>query len=100
MSISPPLRFDWTRYWVPRGESPKLNRGYLLPKKGVGGWDVVNHTEKVSTLAELENIPCLVLLGDLGLGKSVEILREEERLMAHCHQGRRQVLRVDLKRRS
>lgn len=100
MAASPPVRFDWTRYWVPRGQTAKLSGGYLVPREGIGSWHRTEQTSDIKTLAELEPVRCLVLLGDLGLGKSVEIEREAERLERATADGVRQVLRVDLKRRS
>lgn len=99
MATPPPVRFAWTRYWVQRGESPKLVNGYLVPPEGRGGWLGESQDTKLVTLDQLAEVPCLVLLGDVGLGKSVEFARESERL-AGLNRVDHRVLAVDLKRRS
>lgn len=99
MASHPLVRFGWTRYWVRRGDSPRLENGYLVPPEGTSGWFGVEQKTELSTLDKLAEVPCLVLLGDVGLGKSVEIAREAERLRA-MQQAEHRVLEVDLKRSS
>ncbi len=68
------MRYDWQRYWVPRGQSPKLlDRGFLLDPESEWAW-AYGPTGK--TLADLADIPCLVLLGEPGIGKSDVLLRD------------------------
>ena len=57
--------YSWQRYWYKAGETPRIFNGFLSV------WDefenVAFHFEKFS------QIPCLVLLGEPGMGKSKEI---------------------------
>src|SRR5262245_16040039 len=57
--------YSWQRYWYKAGETPRIFNGFLSV------WDefenVAFHFEKFS------QIPCLVLLGEPGMGKSTEI---------------------------
>jgi hypothetical protein len=58
----------WKRFWIPRETAPALGSdGYLVdPEEGYG--KVANGQAK--TLEQLEETPCVALLGEPGIGKS------------------------------
>lgn len=84
--------FPWLRYWASTEQVPLTADGYLLPP-GERGWGVPKQTVELRALAELAEVPCLVLLGAPGLGKSYELRHERDRLA----QSGEEVLHVDLK---
>ena len=63
--------YDWKRFWCPRTGSINLaNGGYLsnLDEE----WGKVSNPDLL-TLEEISDAPCLVLLGEPGMGKSREL---------------------------
>jgi hypothetical protein len=66
------LEFEWTRYWCPRdeGEIRIDERGYLVDPSGKYGGALNPH---LVTWDSLLARPCLVLLGEPGIGKSSTI---------------------------
>jgi hypothetical protein len=63
---------DWKRFWSPRDATPLLeDEGYLVDPESA--W-LRRHT-RVRELAELHAVPCLILLGEPGMGKSRTIAR-------------------------
>lgn len=80
--------FPWIRYWCPPDAELYLdNQGYLSDH---GSFIANEHTR---TLSGLENIPCLILLGEPGSGKTTETKQEAERINALG----RFVVRIDLR---
>jgi hypothetical protein len=99
--VSPPapISFAWLRYWTPQGEIPTRDDGYLVPPQAKPPWHRGGQGARLATLQDLAEVPCLVLLGDVGAGKSFELAAEAERLRHEAAVGHR-VLRLDLKRLS
>jgi len=62
-------KFDWKRYWYPHGTEAPLFRGYLIDPEFTDS----RYGNAGVTLAELSSVPCLVLLGAPGFGKSNEM---------------------------
>lgn len=91
--------FPWTRYWFCRGERPILTEDYLLPPGAKPDWFSAGQTTTLKTLLQLAEVPCLVLLGDPGTGKTNEITAEAVRLTTPPVAGL-VVKRVDLKLRT
>ncbi|WP_437942694.1 SIR2 family protein [Sorangium sp. So ce341] len=61
----------WTRFWIPRDTAPMLDgRGYLADPEGMYGRHMNPHAR---TLAQLEDKPCVALLGEPGSGKSYAV---------------------------
>ncbi|WP_437325784.1 SIR2 family protein [Sorangium sp. So ce381] len=61
----------WTRFWIPRHTAPVLDgRGYLADPEGLYGGDI---NPQARTLEQLENQPCVALLGEPGSGKSYAV---------------------------
>jgi hypothetical protein len=69
--------YDWERYWVDRRASDGSIDGYFRNEDG-GDW--VEEGVNTWQLSELTGEPCLVLLGEPGLGKSSS-LREAARIL-------------------
>jgi hypothetical protein len=73
--------YDWTRYWyLIEKDKTDSERGFLFDsEKGfLNEYDVKQETCK--TLDHYENTHCLILLGEPGVGKSTEIIKEFERI--------------------
>jgi hypothetical protein len=72
-------RFPWRRWWCPADEDPPLTSGFLDDPAGpYASWFDYALVE----LAQLDDVRCLVLLGEAGMGKSSELEAEEQRLQA------------------
>jgi predicted NACHT family NTPase len=70
-------RLDWTRFWSPRGSVIRLaDGGYLLDPESEYG-SIVN--PDLTTLDYLADVPCLILLGERGIGKSTVMRAEYEK---------------------
>ena len=66
--------FDWKRFWAPRGSPTNLSdRGFLADPEGE--WSKYLNPDLV-TFEHLEKLPCVVLLGEPGIGKSWAIQQE------------------------
>ena len=71
--------YNWKRYWVPRDGSFSFDtQGFLLPPATDAKWARYWKTDVVS-FDKLLSKPCLVLLGEPGIGKSFAI-RDAQRL--------------------
>lgn len=70
----------WTRYWLPRSSSSQILVSGLLPSNPSGTY---------RTLKELSDRRLLVLLGEPGSGKSVEIRQEYVRINNQLGSGGR-----------
>lgn len=90
---TPPV-FPWIRYWAAAAQTPLTEDSYLLPP-GDRGWLKQTQTAELRTLAELNEIACLILLGGPGLGKTYELANEGGRCAGSANET---VLLVDLKR--
>lgn len=93
------INFSWTRYWYPRGVRPTLVDDYLVLPNAKQHWFSPGQTTTLKTLPELAEVPCLILLGDPGTGKSNEISTEAARLGTTLVEGF-VVKRLDLKLRT
>jgi predicted NACHT family NTPase len=69
--------YKWRRFWSPRGSVIRLaDRGYLLdPESDFGR--IAN--PDLVTLDYLADVPCLVLLGERGIGKSTDLRAEYDK---------------------
>lgn len=60
------MNYDWKRYWHKFGDSPHIFSGFLY---------VSEYSKDVFNLDSVSDTPCLILLGEPGMGKSKEIER-------------------------
>jgi hypothetical protein len=80
------LRYEWLRYWKPRGSYALTDgEGFLVPPVDYDP-DLLfsssnRHLETTSELLIAE--PCLILLGEPGIGKSSELRPAYERIESH-----------------
>ncbi|MBN1122218.1 MAG: hypothetical protein JXJ17_14165 [Anaerolineae bacterium] len=75
-------KYNWKRFWCQRGETPKLtDNGYLLDP----GLEYAHFYTDVVTYDQIAGIPCLVLLGEPGIGKSTA-------MQAHYEEAKQQLL--------
>lgn len=59
------------RFWFPRGSDVPMNFGFL--DANVGSASILSgRSQLAALLQELRDVPCLILLGEPGLGKSHE----------------------------
>lgn len=71
------VTYDWTRYWCPREGSYSLDdEGFLY----IPSAEYSFRRTDIQTLEALAAQPCLVLLGEPGIGKSTATRSEFERL--------------------
>jgi hypothetical protein len=70
--------YPWTRYWQKLGEQPLAPANGYLPDFS----DEISRAvhPEFRTLTDLDDVQCLVLLGEPGLGKTTAIEEEIERL--------------------
>lgn len=63
--------YDWKRFWCPRSSSiSQADGGYLADPDST--WGKAHNSDLVS-LETIADVPCLVLLGEPGIGKSSEL---------------------------
>ncbi|RJR05488.1 hypothetical protein C4588_08380, partial [Candidatus Parcubacteria bacterium] len=69
------IKYNWTRFWSPRGDGYLSDTdGYLLDPEEKYSHLYQKH---VVSLDDISHIPCLILLGEPGAGKSCTIAEEE-----------------------
>ena len=89
------IRFNWERFWYPRGSGLNLSDdGYLPDPYSITG--KIANPELVS-LSEIHDAKALVLLGDPGMGKSSVLLGEEPLFRNKPNDPRDQHLFVNLR---
>ena len=70
--------YDWERWWMPAGVRPKLDvQGMFYDPAGPVGKYL---NREATRLDALDDVPCLLLLGEPGMGKTTELGREISRL--------------------
>ena len=69
--------FSWRRWWCPADEDPPVSSGFLDDPTGPFA---TYFDYSLVELAQLDHVRCLVLLGEAGMGKSSELLVEDQRL--------------------
>ena len=72
--------YPWKRFWCPRDASYRLaDNGYLCDPESEAGKGLNPNLASLETFADL---PCLVMLGEPGMGKSTEFESEVRRIGA------------------
>src|SRR3990167_5740391 len=72
------IRFNWERFWYPRGSSLNLSDDGFLPDPYSAHGRIAN--PKLVSLSKIHEAKALVLLGDPGMGKSTVMSDEESPL--------------------
>src|SRR5580692_9021853 len=91
--------YPWKRFWVQKGEIPSMESGLFLdPVENTNKW--YTSPSNGEQLISLKDVPCLVLLGDVGMGKSTTTKDEAERLREVLKGEKHEVVYEDLKRLS
>lgn len=87
------VNYPWVRYWAPRDDPFRLVDGFID-----GSEFARDHG--LSQAAQFEvfrHVPCLVLLGEPGIGKSNAIEQEFAHAMEQIESGVRDVKKIDLR---
>jgi hypothetical protein len=84
--------YPWKRFWFPRDAIIKLQDGGYLYRPDTEWADRVFGINGI-LLRDLSSIPCLILLGEPGMGKSEELRQQQAYTCDHLSQ---EVLWVDL----
>jgi predicted NACHT family NTPase len=87
--------YSWQRFWCLNGDSLQLDNEGFLP-------DPENDYERyynpnLVTLEDISHIPCLILLGEAGIGKTTTMKAEYEKLKAQIEQSEDTCLWFDLR---
>src|SRR6185312_15455624 len=73
-------KYEWRRFWCRREGNLQLDfQGYLADPEG-DGW--IRQTDDVVEFSKLSSTPCVVLLGEPGMGKSTAVSDGLERASA------------------
>ncbi|HKP52598.1 MAG TPA: hypothetical protein VJ183_08090 [Chloroflexia bacterium] len=92
--------YNWKRYWFPRGKSINLSdRGYLTNPVSESEYSY-NPNPNLVLFEAISHIPCLVLLGEPGIGKTRTIRDEYEATKSKIEESGNQVLWFDLRQYS
>ena len=84
--------YKWQRFWYPRETPIPLENGYLsLPSQEYAQY----FQDERKTLNQLKGIPCLILLGEPGIGKSSEI-EKWVTVFREQQQDHVEILQIDL----
>lgn len=88
-------RYDWPRFWLPRGTQSNLSDGgYLYDPLSEYGRI---YNPQARPIAAMEQVPCLVLLGEPGMGKSFTLDDEYSRMAQTITDAGDAVLRFNLR---
>src|SRR3972149_8672463 len=89
------IKFPWKRFWCPpEGKLHLDNWGYLTDPEGKYGKYI---NPDVVSFEKIRDTPCLILLGEPGIGKSQTIEDEIEHLQKEISEKDELQLRIDLK---
>lgn len=75
----PSVKYNWQRFWCPREGSVNFDNGFI--ENPDGKWGTILNPD-LKRIEEFASYPCLILLGEPGLGKSSEVKRNEEFISA------------------
>lgn len=91
--MATPRQYPWKRFWCPREGSFSLdNQGFLLDPA-----QVPSYFSGVVPFKDIATSPCLVLLGEPGIGKSRAMQDEKEAIEADLFERGESLLWLDLK---
>lgn len=84
----------WKRYWAKRGAEPLLNGAFLLDPEEGGDFRL---NRELATLPDLTSVPCLVLLGEPGIGKTSCLKVDLDSLAKEAAEHGEEFLEFDLR---
>lgn len=87
--------YNWQRFWCPRGSTINLGDGGYLYDPQVKYGNIYN--PNVVPFCAIATFPCLVLLGEPGIGKSYTIHNERDAINAQVVQAGGEILWLDLR---
>ncbi|MEB2307701.1 MAG: hypothetical protein OZ917_00110 [Candidatus Brocadiaceae bacterium] len=82
--------YNWKRFWCPRADSFDLSDGGYLRDPGL-------YNPHVKSFESITSIPCLVLLGEPGIGKTYAMQTAQKAVSAEIKEKGEQVLNFDLR---
>lgn len=91
--------FPWQRYWVPHGNGPTMHGGYFVAPTA-NRLDWFSPVSNGVALTTIQQVPLLVLLGDVGMGKSTTVRDEARAFQQQVAGTNHGVIYRDLKRLS
>jgi predicted NACHT family NTPase len=87
--------YNWQRFWCPRsGHINLADGGYLYDPEAE--WGNAYNPDLVSFRA-ISQIPCLVLLGEPGIGKSQAIEREQDKVADELKDTESEILSLNMR---
>ena len=87
--------YNWKRFWCPREGSFSLgDSGYLTDPESKWGKEL---QPQVVAFDNIQTIPCLLLLGEPGIGKSSAMESEQGSIASHAATEQAQFLWLDLR---
>ncbi len=87
--------YNWQRFWCPRsGHINLADRGYLYDPEAK--WGNAYNPDLV-TFSAISQIPCLILLGEPGIGKSQAIETEQDKVADELKNTRDEILSLNLR---
>lgn len=87
--------YNWKRFWCPReGKINLSDQGYLVDPDLEWG---KAYNPDLASLEDIVGVPCLIFLGEPGIGKSSTIKNERENIKIEIERGNKRVLFVDLR---
>src|SRR5437879_2868900 len=88
--------YPWKRFWAPRdGQINLSDQWFLADPEGESVWYSPN--PDLRAFGEISTLPCLVLLGEPGIGKSTAMIAEHDVVEADARELGDAVLRLDLR---
>ena len=87
--------YNWKRFWSPRGESINLSDDGYLPNPD-DKWDRHNNPHVVPFEA-IPKTPCLILLGEPGIGKSYTLKATQKAVEAQVAEGEARPMILNLR---
>jgi hypothetical protein len=95
--LKTPTHYEWKRYWIPNESTIAFpDRGFPLAPQSDALLSSLYPTDHVEFEA-MAPIPCLVLLGEPGMGKSVELKKQVQSLKSSLAESGAQLLNLNLK---
>jgi len=74
--------YSWQRFWYSNDDQLQLDQGGFLPDPENEDERYYYHNPNLVTLDDISHIPCLILLGEAGMGKTTTMEAEYKRIKA------------------